>query len=61
SKAAVRHLEIAMSKVEEPDAETRRLARVALKTPERELDRSITAIRVADHERPMWEAFEQVH
>ena len=58
---AIRHLDIAMSKMKEPDADIRRLAYVAVKTPEKELDRTITGAQVADHERPMWEAFDQVH
>jgi hypothetical protein len=61
SKAAVRHLDIAMSKMEEPDADIRRLSEVALKTPEKELDRSIGGGQIADYERPMWEAFDRVH
>ncbi len=58
---AIRHLDISMSKMKEPDADIRRLAYVAVKTPEKELDRTITGVQVADHERPMWEAFDQVH
>jgi hypothetical protein len=55
---AVRHMQLAMSLTKDPDFETRRLAEVAQTTPEKELDRTVTGVEVADHERPMWEAFE---
>jgi len=55
---ALKHMHLAMSLTKEPDPETRRLAEVAQTTPEQELDRTITGVEVADHERPMWEAFE---
>ncbi|MHC4897575.1 MAG: tetratricopeptide repeat protein [Planctomycetota bacterium] len=57
---AISHLNVALSMVEEPDAEARRLADVAVRTPESELDRTVTGAQIADHERPMWEAFEEM-
>jgi tetratricopeptide (TPR) repeat protein len=55
---AAKHMRRAMALTEDPDAETRRLAQVAETNPELELDRTVTGAQIADHERPMWEAFE---
>lgn len=56
---AVKHMRRAMALTRDPDAETRRLAQVAENNPEMELDRSVAGAQIADHERPMWEAFEE--
>ncbi len=40
------------------DRETERLLATANATPQKELDRSVRVQNVKDHERPLWEAFE---
>lgn len=58
AEIAVKHMRRAMALAKDPDVETRRLAEVAETSPEQELDRTVTGAQIADHERPMWEAFE---
>lgn len=58
--AAVRHMREVMALTADPDYETRRLAKVAETDPALELDRTVTGAEIADHERPMWEAFEEM-
>lgn len=60
SGIAVKHMRRALALVDDPDYETRRLAQVAEMNPELELDRTVTGAQIADHERPMWEAFEDL-
>ena len=57
AESAVRHINSALAMMDDPDPETQRLASIAMKRPEMELDRSVHH-QIADHERPMWEAFE---
>lgn len=55
---AVQHIDQAVALIPEMDKELAELAHVARSNPGAYLDRQVTATQVADHERPMWEAFD---
>lgn len=59
SGTAMRHINSAISMGQSSDPEIQRLAKVASQRPEEELDRTVTGAQIQDHERPMWEAFEE--
>lgn len=59
SGRAVSHLNSALSLLGDADPELQQLAQVASQRPEAELDRTVSNTQIQDHERPMWEAFEE--
>ncbi len=58
SDQAVMHLEEAKRMQTTSSTEFDELYRTAKNSPELQLDRQVEAVEVGDHERPMWEAFE---
>ena len=59
SGTAMRHINNAISMGDGSDPEIQRLAKVTSQRPEDELDRIVISTQIQDHERPMWEAFEE--
>ena len=57
--AALSNLQTAQAlRGDNTDAEFEELLRTARSNPELQLDREVESVEVGDHERPMWEAFE---
>ena len=57
--AAVQHLDSAVGYTQGTDRELEQLRWVAQANPKKEIDRSTSSRNVKDHERPLWEAFDE--